>query len=370
MLTAFFEGFVLMGAFKDWQPFYAQVGLPTFPVKIIPGEDNRKVPAVKGYGKIGSRISAELAARSQFQEADILGCMLGKGSGITVLDIDTTDEGVLREALKRHGDTPVISRTASRKFQCFYRYADERRAVRPWGKDRPIDLLGGGFGVLPPSMRDDGGSYLFIRGGIFGLRSLPIMRGVDDLKRRFKDPQRSRPDLNIVTGGKVPEGHRNTALWRACMMQAKQCNSFDDLLSYARQHNEEHMQPNLSGSEVIAIANSAWRYEENGMNSFGGPRTLSVPDERVFQALCTRPAGSDAIVLYLHLQRAHFWRDEFILAQAYAQTLGWTKDRFLKARLALVETNIIKRISQGGRYKGDAAWFAWVKPERHVVKAA
>ena len=49
-----------------------------------------------------------------------------------MLDIDTTDERALADALIRHGDTPFITRTASGKFHALYRHNGERRRIRPF----------------------------------------------------------------------------------------------------------------------------------------------------------------------------------------------------------------------------------------------
>ena len=341
-------------SFADWQQLYASKQIATFPIH------PDKKPAIRGWHKVGLRGSRELAAK--FTDANAFGFLTGKRSGVTIVDIDTTDERVTADSMARHGDPIIITRTASGKRHLLYRYAGERRRIRPWpGLD--IDVLGdGGFAVAPPSILERG-SYEIIQGHFDDLDRLRPAKSLDDLKRE-------RPDLNIVTGGKVEEGHRNTNLWRTCMTQAKRCNTFDDLLSFARSYNEDNMAPHLSDSEVIAIANSAWRYEEAGMNSFGGPRTLAVPEERVFQALCTARAGSDALMLYLHLQGQHFWRNEFILSQAYAKTLRWTFPRFRKARDTLVKANVLKVISRGGRGPHDPPVYAWVFPKRTVVKAA
>ena len=66
-----------------------------------------KRPSVRGYPRIGLRASAELA--SKFADAPGLGIMCGERSRVTVLDVDTTDERVLADALSRHGPTPRLS---------------------------------------------------------------------------------------------------------------------------------------------------------------------------------------------------------------------------------------------------------------------
>jgi hypothetical protein len=96
-----------MSAFAQWQPKYAAHGIATFPVTA----DKR--PATKGYLRTGLRGSGQLALK--FQNASALGFACGPRNKITILDVDTTDERMLADALDRHGSTPLIVRTASGK---------------------------------------------------------------------------------------------------------------------------------------------------------------------------------------------------------------------------------------------------------------
>ena len=65
--------------------------------------------------------------------------------------------------------------------------------------------------------------------------------------------------------------------------------------------------------------------------------------------------GGDAIRLLYHLERAHWDRDEL----PFAESLGWTPKRFLKARGKLVDAGLLIQLTPGGRFKGDAPLFAW-----------
>src|SRR5262249_1384687 len=119
--------------------------------------------------------SSSLASR--FGSA-ALGFMCGKRSGITVLDVDTTDERVLADALDRHGKTRIIARSGSGHFQAWYRHAGERRLIRP-RRDVPIDILGGCFVVAPPS-KVTKGIYDFIQGSLSDLESLPTLNDASE----------------------------------------------------------------------------------------------------------------------------------------------------------------------------------------------
>ena len=105
-----------------------------------------------------------------------MGFCPGRRSGLTILDVDTPDERVLTDALDRHGATPVIVRSGSGNFQAWYRNSGETRRIRP-EPDKPIDILGGGFVVAPPS-RGTKGCYQFVQGDLDDLGRLPIMQNI------------------------------------------------------------------------------------------------------------------------------------------------------------------------------------------------
>jgi hypothetical protein len=116
------RGHPMIGVFQKWQPAYAEHRIATFPVREV-GEN--KKPMVSHYQRIGLRASAQLVSR--FGRAAMLGFMTGKRSGITVLDVDSVNDNDLAEALDRHGQTPVIARTARGKFHGLYKYNGEGR---------------------------------------------------------------------------------------------------------------------------------------------------------------------------------------------------------------------------------------------------
>ena len=256
------------GVFQTSQAQYAAHRIATFPVGM------NKHPAVRGYPRIGLRASRELAGK--FVEAAALGFMCGERSGITVLDVDTTDEQVLADALGRHGATPIVVRTASGKWHAWYRHSNERRRIRPWGGDLPIDLLGtGGFVIAPPSATQRG-RYEFIQGSLDDVASLPSMRGLGASLYRSKvtvvpDDALIAPDTvaeDEPSLAVVSEGRRNDTLFGHCMRHAHHCDDRDTLLEMARIFNERCVPP-LQDGEVIEIVDSARRYTARGENRFG-----------------------------------------------------------------------------------------------------
>ena len=168
------------GIFSRWQPRYAEHGIATVPV-----DPETKIARMQ-WQKVGLPASAKMAQQPRYAAYNGIGFACGKRNRITVLDIDSTDERLLSEALARHGDTPIVERTASGKFHAFYRHNEESRSCRQatglsryqklWGADVPIDLLGAGLCVATPTLNSRG-SYEFIRGSLADIPKLPTMGG-------------------------------------------------------------------------------------------------------------------------------------------------------------------------------------------------
>ena len=95
---------------------------------------------------------------------------------MTIIDVDIADQRVLEDAISRYGDTPLVVRTASGKFHAYYRHNNERRVIRPWGRDLKIDLLGQGGFVVAPASELAGVRYTIIAGRLDDLDQLPVIR--------------------------------------------------------------------------------------------------------------------------------------------------------------------------------------------------
>ena len=160
----------MCAAFSQYQPIYAEHGIATIPC------DLQKRPLVRQPQKFGVDASAKIAIR--FPDAQAFGYYAGARNGISVLDVDTANENILAAAIDRHGSSPIIVRTGSGKFHALYRHNGERRSIRPW-TDLPIDVLGSGLCIAPPSTVVKG-QYQIIEGSLDDLDRLPIMRKLED----------------------------------------------------------------------------------------------------------------------------------------------------------------------------------------------
>lgn len=308
------------GVFAKYQPRYAEHGIATFPVN-----DNKR-PAVRGYLRMGLHASRELAEK--FGGADGLGFACGKRSGITVVDVDSPDERLLADVLDEFGPTPFLVRSGSGNHQAWYRHNGEGRRIRP-DKSLPIDILGGGYVVAPPSLGSKG-AYSIIQGALEDLASLPPLRPAQ--------PAVAIPDA--PNGERIERGGRNEALWRACMVQARDCPDVEHLMGFAMKANAGMFYEPLPDAEVLKVVASAWAKEARGENLFGCGGRLVIPHDQIDELLKSHP---DAFLLLMVLRR-HHWGREFAVANAMAGTMpggGWSRQRLAAARRRLEQVGEI-----------------------------
>jgi Bifunctional DNA primase/polymerase, N-terminal len=333
----------MSGLFAAWQPRYAQHGIPTFPVR-FDGADKR--PGIRGWQKVGTVGSHQLALK--FPDADAMGFVLGRRSGIVVLDVDTTCERERDAAFFRHGEPAIVVRSISGHWQGWYRHSGERRLVRPWGPARPIDVLGNGYVVAPPS-RGPCGRYEFVQGGLDDLHRIEPLRNIE---------LPTTPAPFTLVG----EGKRHTTLVRFCQEQVRFCDDKATLIDVARTYAEStfdmigNTHP-YTEAQIVNAASWAWALEAAGLNLVGrGGATVLRHD--VIDKLAAR--DPDGYALYSILWRHHSDRHEFVMANAMADNaLCWTMRRFKAAQARLCEKGLIERVHRGGRWPGDPPRYRW-----------
>jgi hypothetical protein len=180
----------------------------------------------------------------------------GPRSGVTVVDADTHDEIVLADSQLRHDKSPFIVITGG-GYHAWYRHGGERRKIRP-DPNQPIDILGGGLVIAPPSHVAKG-EYQIIQGTLDDLGRLPpIYAALDGL---------------MSDNAPIPKGKRDNSLFRLGLEQAKHVDDFATLLDAMRTRNMD-CQPPLADDVVVAKAMSAWRYEQEGRNLAGRGRAV------------------------------------------------------------------------------------------------
>jgi Bifunctional DNA primase/polymerase, N-terminal/Primase C terminal 1 (PriCT-1) len=323
--------------FAHWQPHYADHGIATIPC------DESKRPLVRNPQKFGRSGSAEITTK--FGEAPAFGFYAGPRNGITVLDVDSTDEDVLATALDRHGSSPIIVRTGSGKFHALYRHNGERRSIRAW-EGLPIDLLGAGLCIAPPSTVVKG-KYEIIEGHLDDIDRLPIMRELEDwlYNRRQIGP---RPKLSELKDG---DG-RNNALFRQLGREAHHVDVFDQLLDRAMTLNEQFGAP-MEAAEVTSIANYVWKMTTEGRNRFGQRGAWFAEGEAVSLA----KNHQDALVLLTFLKASNGPDSTFLVANGLAEILGWRRQRLAAARSDLAQLGYLKLMRGASQY--GPALYRW-----------
>jgi Bifunctional DNA primase/polymerase, N-terminal len=335
--------------FGTWQGEYAERGLATFPVR-IDGHD--KVPMTRGYHRTGLRHSTDLAQK--FGNASALGIALNQHR--MIVDVDTTSGSVLADVLAERGDSPLIARTASKGgYHVYYgrndgawaHYRTARRAIRPQA-ERPIDYLGTGFAVVPPSLTATG-RYEFIRGTLDDIGRLPPFPGVVPPLQR--ETRTGPAEAAAEVAANVSEGARNNKLWRACMKRAHSCNGLDELLAFARDLNA-YYRPPMEDNEVMQIAKNAWGYTERGQNRFGQHGAYFRVEE-----FASFLHDQDAFFLLAFLRVHNGPAAQFWVSNGLSENLGWRVKRLAAARQRLIELGRIEQIRRPSRH--TPALFQW-----------
>lgn len=330
-----------MPVFAEWQPIYAARGIATFPVDAA-----AKKPLIRSYARVGLKGSSDLAAK--FPGADALAFIAGARSRIAVLDIDSTDEAVCREAIARVGESPVVIETASGKYHVYFKHNGEGRRIRPWA-DLPVDILGGGLVIAPPSLRG-ASNYQFVLGSLDQVESLPVMRSSWESASALKpnDPEHG-----------ATEGNRNDTIWRAAMRFAHRCTSQDELVDFARRKNLACIPP-LTDGEVVKIATSAWGMTIKGLNLFGRRRVeIAIADA----ALLVEAQNHDALRLFVFLRIHNGPTANFFITNSLHHTFGWTEKRLAKARQRLFDIGYIERLRGASSFSGPAV-YGWRRRTR------
>lgn len=337
-----------MGVFSDYQPIYAKHGIATFPM-------NGKIPAVRGFNKISRSTSAQLAAR--FPNSDAMAFVAGARSKITVIDIDSSDELLWRETIDRYGNSPIKVRTPSGGLHLWYLHAGEPRKIRVQS-GVPVDLLGAGVVVAPPSVNAKG-AYQFLEGGLEDLSRLSRVANIGVVVEGPSEVA-SCVGGRRLAGLKVNRG-RNNQLFTYLMKAAAHLDNLDELeplaWEFVQNHIDRHSGHHFSDAEVLATVKSVRRYTEQGENRFGGkPHTVILHETT---DLLLR-LGADAHYLYTFVRRMNAGQQRFLVANGLAEHMpegAWARKRFTSARKALEGAELI--ILAEPPTRSGPAWYRW-----------
>ncbi len=335
----------MMAAFADAAPAWAAAGIVPLPVY----PDGKKT-MVKQPEAFGCPAAIGLAAKARYAAAN-LGFMCGSHNRLTVVDVDSPADSELQHALATYGDSPIIVSTPSGGRHVYYAHNDEPRKVRP-DERHPIDMLGGGLCVAPPSVRPSGASYAWQRGG------LPVIANGNLPKIRNGAVPEAR-GLGQLVGPRVQEGERNARLFKYCRQIVGYCDDLDALIDAARTWADGTCAAPLPDAEIIGTANSVWKYR-------GGRKRVmqNIVEAPVFAALI---ANLDAWALFAYLAAENGPNAQFMVADGLGSARGWPQRFVPKARKALLDMGAIKCV----RFprKGVPALYRWnLVPLSHPMR--
>lgn len=317
---------MMAGIYSQHAPRFADAGLPCFPV-----DTRSKRPAVRGWQNATPRRARGWATNAKLGASDGLGLVMGKPSGLVEIDVDAAGDAWVSAAVERFGQTPIVIRTASGKAKLWYRHNGEGRRIRPF-QGLPVDVLGDGFTIAPPSWREDlGTGYAFLSGGLADIANLPTIA-----PGALSDGFTRAPEA-------VQRGDRNNALWRYCMTQARHCDDVEALIDVAVSWTSTFPEP-LSAAEAEQCARSAFGYEATGRNFLGLRKPQLNAQDKLMDNLIDQP---EALTLYLLFQRWHSSRLHFAIAPTAMSAAGsppWPRRRIEGARDVLLERGYIEEL--------------------------
>ena len=327
-----------MGVFAEWQPRYASHGIATFP-----SVDKR--PAVRGWHRITPKASAQFAFK--FAEAREIAFCAGPASGITVVDVDTKDETIWRDAIRRFGETRIMVRTGSGNLQLWYRFNGEARKIRA---ESCIDILGSGQVLAPPSERGQG--YELIRGTLDDLKDLAPARSLQQAERQAR--------------ALIGQGNRRAELVKHLRTQAQFCDDLDQLtdvgITFANERIDRLGDHPFTDEEIERQARSVWNWTQEriaaGQYFVGQGQRLILAHETLDRIMAL---GADALMLFMHLQRRSAFRGELVVANETRNAMPdgeWSLPRFRKARETLITAGVLKETRAASTWHG-AARYAW-----------
>jgi len=228
----------------QWAKFYTSKGFSVIPLK-----PRSKQPLIR-WKQFQNRRPTNIELEEWFADGqNNIAIVTGKISGVTVVDLDSTDAISFADEHQFPSSPEVIT---GKGAHLYYKYCDGIRNFQSKDDLPNIDLRSeGGYVVAPPSFHPDGPKYEWVDG--FGFDDIPLSPLPDIL---IPDKETQKQSIQDLTQG-VAKGKRNNSLASLTGVWISQGKSYDDCLSMATEWNLKNT-PSLSGGEVENTVNSIW----------------------------------------------------------------------------------------------------------------
>jgi hypothetical protein len=288
-------------------------------------------------------------------DAEGLACLAGPRNKITVVDIDARGvegERLLADIQSEIGPSRFIVRTGGGGFHAYYRHNGEGRKIR-FDPRRPVDLLGGGQIVLPPSLGSKS-RYEIIQGRLDDLASLTTITSATALAVPAQEA-RAFADMRANSG-------RNNALFDTLRREARQLPPvLDVFVDRAHDINKQFGEP-MTDSSVVNTAKSVFRYVETGQLRTGEHGAWFKRTQA--QDLAKDPYLA-ALLMWLKAENGP--DAEFLVADGLAEPkyLDWPRERLQQARRRAIVDGWIVQIRKPARRL--AALYRW-GPTAHGLR--
>lgn len=225
---------------------YASRGIPVFPLK-----PRSKKPATEHGFKDATTDPEQIRAWWGSSPNANVAFTNGSASGLWVLDIDPRNDSndSWKRLIDQHGEplTRTIRTGSGGRHYVFT--VGERSIKRRKTRYPGIEVCGeGGYVVAPPSVTESG--------------PYEVLNDIDPqpaepwvLQIALESPE----TLKVPVGSVIPEGSRDTTLYRiACHYRGRGCEEFE-ILEHLERENAERCSPPLEHFELERIARSAAR---------------------------------------------------------------------------------------------------------------
>jgi hypothetical protein len=254
-------------------------GIPLLPL----GGADSKAPLLRAWADQGLTL-AQILAPMHRTGSEAYGVRL---DGLTVIDCDSDDAGLVAQMEARFGQSPVHVKTP-RGRHLYYRATGAVPNLRAEGL--PVDIKTGSrsYVVGPLSQRVDGGFYSPAK-GLLGDDALPCLRSATTPK-----------------AAPIPTGHRHVELVKEAMRMLELVDSPEELqANLAGIRDDWCVDPaTMSDKELNDIAEWAWKCRLENRIYRGRDSAFSL-HRSALDAVKNAPNSADAIALLVTLEDQH-----------------------------------------------------------------